>query len=63
MLLVCGEADALVTRKMHDDLTRSIPDAELLVYSGVGHTPSWDDPVRFSRDLVASARRAARLRG
>ena len=24
-----------------------------MVYSGVGHTPRWDDPARFSRDVAA----------
>jgi pimeloyl-ACP methyl ester carboxylesterase len=55
-LLVWGDADALVSREMQDRLVGSIPDADLLVYSGVGHTPRWDDPVRFSSDLVAFAR-------
>jgi pimeloyl-ACP methyl ester carboxylesterase len=56
-LLVWGDADALVTRAMQECLARVIPDAELAVYPGVGHTPRWDDPVRFSRDLVRFARR------
>jgi non-heme chloroperoxidase len=54
-LLVWGDADALVSREMQDRLVGSIPDANLLVYPGVGHTPRWDDPMRFSNDLVAFA--------
>jgi len=55
-LLVWGDADTLVYRDMQDQLVRSIPNAELLVYPGLGHTPRWDDPVRFSRDVAAFAR-------
>ncbi len=61
-LLVWGEADALVSRDMQDDLVRSIRDAELIVYPGVGHTPRWEDPVRFSSDLAAFAGRDGRGR-
>jgi pimeloyl-ACP methyl ester carboxylesterase len=60
-LLLWGDADALVSRDMQEHLARSIPDATLLVYHGVGHTPRWDDPVRFSSDLAAFARRVARM--
>jgi len=52
-LLVWGDADTLVTRKMQDQLAHSVPDVSLRVYSGVGHAPRWDDPARFSSDLVA----------
>jgi non-heme chloroperoxidase len=56
-LLVWGDADSLVTRDMQEHLARVIPDAELVVYPEVGHTPRWDDPGRFSRDLVRFIRR------
>jgi len=56
-LLVWGDADALVSGDMQDHLARLMPDAALLVYPGVGHTPRWEDPVRFSRDLVTFAQR------
>ena len=54
-LLVWGDADTLVSREMQHQLARSIPDASLRVYSGVGHTPRWEDPARFSTELVAFA--------
>jgi non-heme chloroperoxidase len=54
-LLVWGDADTLVSREMQDQLVRSIPDASLRVYTGVGHTPRWEDPARFSTELVAFA--------
>jgi non-heme chloroperoxidase len=59
-LLVWGDADALVSRDMQYQLARSIPNADLLVYSGVGHTPRWEDPVRFRNDLATFADRVGR---
>jgi len=52
-LLVWGDADSLVSREMQDQLANSIRDARLVVYSGAGHTPRWEDPARFSTELVA----------
>jgi pimeloyl-ACP methyl ester carboxylesterase len=52
-LLIWGDGDTLVSQEMQHQLTGSIPAASLRVYSGVGHTPRWDDPARFSTDLVA----------
>jgi hypothetical protein len=45
---------------MQDHLARSIPNADVLVYRGVGHTPRWEDPMRFSSDLATFARQLAR---
>lgn len=59
-LLVWGDADAVVSRDMQERLAGLIPDADLLIYEGVGHTPRWDDPVRFSSDLLTFARRVVR---
>jgi pimeloyl-ACP methyl ester carboxylesterase len=52
-LLIWGDADGLVSREMQDRLLRSIPDARRVVYERAGHTPRWEDPARFSRDLAA----------
>ena len=52
-LLLWGDGDALVSRDMQDQLVRHIPGADLLVYPGVGHTPRWEDPSRFSNDMAA----------
>lgn len=54
-LLVWGDADTVVSREMQDELARSIPDASLRVYPGVSHTPRWEDPARFSTELVVFA--------
>jgi len=58
-LLIWGDADALVSREMQDVLEDRIPNAELIVYSAVGHTPRWEDPRRFSEDVATFV---ARLR-
>jgi pimeloyl-ACP methyl ester carboxylesterase len=60
-LLIWGDADPLVTRETQDHLAQSIPAAELFVYAAAGHTPRWEDPVRFSRDLVTFATRVGAL--
>ena len=56
-LLIWGDGDALVSREMQDMLADRIPNAELIVYSAVGHTPRWDDPQRFGEDLAAFVER------
>jgi non-heme chloroperoxidase len=61
-LLVWGDADTLVPRAMQEHLAESIPDVDLLVYPGAGHTPRWDEPVRFSNDLMTFVRRVAHTR-
>lgn len=56
-LLVCGDADKLVGYQMQTLLARQIPDAELVVYPSVGHTPRWENPTRFAADVTALAER------
>jgi pimeloyl-ACP methyl ester carboxylesterase len=41
---------------MQDELAGSLRAARLRVYSGIGHTPRWEDPARFSAELVAFVR-------
>jgi pimeloyl-ACP methyl ester carboxylesterase len=59
-LLIWGDTDVVVSRDMQDCLAGSIHDVELIVYDGVGHTPRWEDPARFSSDLATFVRRVAR---
>lgn len=56
-LLVWGDADPLVSRAMQQALIARIPDAELVVYRRLGHTPRWEDPARFASDVAAFAAR------
>ncbi len=56
-LLIWGDSDPLITRNTQDLLLQAISTANLLVYPAVGHTPRWEDPVRFSHDLTTFAHR------
>jgi pimeloyl-ACP methyl ester carboxylesterase len=62
-LLVWGDDDVLVSRAMQHQLASVLCGATLLVYRGLGHTPRWEDPVRFSSDLLEFARQVERPRG
>ncbi|HEX6236914.1 MAG TPA: alpha/beta hydrolase [Acidimicrobiales bacterium] len=59
-LVVWGDADGVpvASRDVQDALIQSIPRAQLVVYSGVGHCPHWERPGRFAADLVAFVQRA-----
>jgi len=56
-LLIWGDADGIVTREMQEMLVERIPHAELVVYPGVGHTPRWENPIRFASDVAAFVER------
>ena len=58
-LLVWGDADGLVDRAMQTLLVDRIDGAELLIFDGVGHTPRWEDPDRFAREIAAFVERVA----
>jgi non-heme chloroperoxidase len=49
-MLIWGDGDGLVGLHMQEQLAELIPSAELLVYSGIGHTPRWEDGSRFAFD-------------
>jgi len=49
-------ADALDTT-----LSRLLPSSKLLVYEGVGHSPHWEVPDRFARDLAVFVDECGRL--
>jgi len=60
-LVVWGDADAVpvATRQAQDALVQSIADARLVVYSGVGHCPHWEQPDRLASDVAAFVRQVA----
>lgn len=51
-LIVWGDQDLFCSRKDQDVLTTTIKDAKLLIYSGTGHAPHWEEPERFAADLT-----------
>jgi pimeloyl-ACP methyl ester carboxylesterase len=57
-LLVWGDHDALVPRAEQDTLLSAIPDARLVIYSGAGHSPNWEQPERVAQDIEAFVRTA-----
>ena len=59
-MLIWGDGDGLVGREMQEQLAALIPDTELVVYSGIGHTPRWEDGSRFAADVTAFIERVAR---
>lgn len=52
VLLVWGERDPLIPRSQQDALLAAIPGSRLLVYEGDGHSPNWEEPQRFAKDLI-----------
>lgn len=52
-LIVWGDRDGLIDGRATEALARSIPSSKLLAYGNVGHTPHWEDPARFARDVAA----------
>ena len=52
-MLIWGDGDEIVGRHMQQQLAELIPNADLLVYSGIGHTPRWEDGSRFASDVAA----------
>lgn len=49
-LIVWGDHDDLpvASRETQENLVHAIPNAELVVYAGVGHSPHWEQPARFA---------------
>lgn len=52
-LVVWGAEDTLIAREMAQSLASAIPSARLAVYDGIGHTPHWEAPEQFARDVTA----------
>lgn len=52
-LVLWGDRDALLSRAEQDALLSLLPAAELKVYAETGHSPQWERPERFARDLEA----------
>lgn len=52
VLLMWGDRDSYALRAAQDRLLEVMPAARFIVYQGGGHAFHWEDPERFSRDLV-----------
>jgi non-heme chloroperoxidase len=51
-MLYWGEGDGFSSYEQQQELAAAIPDAELRVYAGAGHSLHWEEPKRFSADLA-----------
>jgi pimeloyl-ACP methyl ester carboxylesterase len=61
-LVIHGEQDRIIDRRVSEDLARALPYAELAILRGVGHVPQLEAPratsaliARFARDLDRAA--------
>jgi pimeloyl-ACP methyl ester carboxylesterase len=52
-MLIWADGDDIVGRHMQERLDQLIPNADLLVYPSIGHTPRWEDGSRFASDVAA----------
>lgn len=52
-LIVWGDQDAVCPRSDQDMLLAAIPGSRLIIHSGAGHAPHWEEPERFAADLAA----------
>jgi 3-oxoadipate enol-lactonase len=52
-LVIAGDHDSWAPDAVVDQLMESLPDAELLRFSGAGHLPNMEDPERFNAALRA----------
>ena len=62
VLLIWGDKDGFVAREMQKQLAARLSRADLIVYHGVGHTPRWEDPLRFAADVAAFVERLLPVR-
>ena len=53
VLVLWGEKDGAFLRPQQDELLRCIPAATFKTYSDVGHSPHWEVPEQFVRDVLA----------
>jgi non-heme chloroperoxidase len=51
-LIVWGDQDSRYSRSEQERLAQEIPAAALVTYQGAGHLLHWEEPERFSSDLV-----------
>jgi pimeloyl-ACP methyl ester carboxylesterase len=56
-LILWGDRDAFSLRSDQDALKTAIRDAELVVFSGAGHSPTWEEPARVAAILTSFVNR------
>ncbi|MEB2361797.1 MAG: alpha/beta hydrolase [Bryobacterales bacterium] len=56
VMVVWGNRDSMFSRADQEELAALLPHAYLNVWVDAGHTPHWEDPERFVRELLAFER-------
>ena len=51
-LIMWGDQDPASDRSAQDFQLKTIPDAKLLVYEGLGHGPHWEEPENIATNLI-----------
>jgi pimeloyl-ACP methyl ester carboxylesterase len=51
-LIVWGENENIFPRSEQDKLKAKIPNSTLKIYPGTGHSPNWEKPEQFTKDLT-----------
>ena len=46
-----GEKETLFSREEQEPLIKNLPNAKLVVYPNSGHSPNWEEPEKFAKDL------------
>ena len=57
--VVWGDADNFFGPVEQEALRKGIPGATFSVYAGAGHSPHWEEPERFARELASFVAGAA----
>ena len=52
-LIIWGDKDTFCPRSDQYTLARAIKKSSLIIYEGVGHAVHWEDPERFTADLLS----------
>src|SRR5688500_18250346 len=52
VLIIWGDKDLFCPKSDQETMANTIPGSLLLVYEGVGHAIHWEDPKRFTSDLL-----------
>lgn len=58
-----GEKETIFPRDEQDVLIKGLPNAQLIVYPGSGHSPHWEEPEKFVGDLNRILVETARASG
>ena len=63
VLVTHGTMDRIILPAAGAHTAAQVPGARLSLYDGVGHSPFFEDPTRFNRELADLVRGAARVNG